>query len=285
MSRLRLCSPRDTPQKDIFQFKELEACSHVFLRRIAIAPRPTAPYNGPYKVISRGGRVMKILLKGKVETVSIYHIKPTHFECEPETGTEIKRKMQPKTTNSKTAGIARGTRRDRIRSSSTFTPKFVRTGVKPNMSTKTKSSRPKVGPAITLQSPATRAHLPRQPTPYKVPHSRTPTFLALTGTATVCKCANVYLIRGKTLDQNNTDKHTDVRSITNIAYNDKVISDNSVKQTRAGCKIHTPSQFVQMVHAVVAPNDIYGGTNSLFLNHYIQYSLYYSILNLLIKLK
>ena len=32
MSHLWLCSPCDTPQKDMFQYKELETCSHVFLR-------------------------------------------------------------------------------------------------------------------------------------------------------------------------------------------------------------------------------------------------------------
>ena len=53
MSRLWLCPPRDTTQKHIFQYKELETCSYKFLRRIAIAPPLTAPYNGPYKVISR----------------------------------------------------------------------------------------------------------------------------------------------------------------------------------------------------------------------------------------
>ena len=53
----RLCPPRDTPLKNIFQYKELETCSHVFLRRIAIAPPLTAPYDEPYKVIVRSGRV------------------------------------------------------------------------------------------------------------------------------------------------------------------------------------------------------------------------------------
>ena len=48
MSRLRLSPPRDTNQKDTFQYKELDTCSHVFLRRIAIAPPLTAPYDGPY---------------------------------------------------------------------------------------------------------------------------------------------------------------------------------------------------------------------------------------------
>ena len=70
MSRLRLCPPRDTQQHNIFQYKEIATCTHVFLRRIAIAPPLTAPYDGPYKVVRRSGRVMKILVKGKVETVS-----------------------------------------------------------------------------------------------------------------------------------------------------------------------------------------------------------------------
>ena len=114
MSCLRLCPQRDTPKKNIFQYKELEKCSHVFLRRIAIAPPLTAPYDGPYKVIVRSGRVIKILMKGKVEMVSVDRVKPAHFECKPKTGTAIKRKTQSKTTNSKTAEIARGTRKDRI---------------------------------------------------------------------------------------------------------------------------------------------------------------------------
>ena len=71
MSRLRLCPPRDRQQHNIFQFKEIATCTHVFLRRIAIAPPLTAPYDGPYKVVARSGRVMKILVIGKVETVSL----------------------------------------------------------------------------------------------------------------------------------------------------------------------------------------------------------------------
>ena len=71
MSRLRLCPPPDTVQKDMFQYKEPHTCSHVYLRRITIALPLTAPYDRPYKVISRSGRIMKILIKGKVDTVSI----------------------------------------------------------------------------------------------------------------------------------------------------------------------------------------------------------------------
>ena len=73
------------------KLQEIATCTHVFLRRIAIAPPLTAPYDGPYKVVARSGRVMKIIVKGKVETVSLDRVKPAHLECEPTTGTTIQR--------------------------------------------------------------------------------------------------------------------------------------------------------------------------------------------------
>ena len=106
MSRLRLCPPRDTQQHNIFQFKEIATCTHVFLRRIAIAPPLTAPYNGPCKVVARSGRVMKILVKGKVETVSLDRVKPAHLECEPTTGMTIQRKTPNKPQSSKATRIS-----------------------------------------------------------------------------------------------------------------------------------------------------------------------------------
>ena len=48
----------------------------------------TAFDDGPYKVIVRSGRVMKILVKGKVETVSLDRVKPAHLDNEPAIGTE-----------------------------------------------------------------------------------------------------------------------------------------------------------------------------------------------------
>ena len=44
---------------------------------------------------------MKILIKGKVETVSLDRVKPAHLDSEPKTGTEKQRKMQNNTKNSK----------------------------------------------------------------------------------------------------------------------------------------------------------------------------------------
>ena len=79
MSRLRLSLPRDT-----LQYKELDTCSHVFLRRIAIAPPLTTSYDRPYKVVARSGRVFKVLIKGMVETVTEDGVKLAHIERTPE---------------------------------------------------------------------------------------------------------------------------------------------------------------------------------------------------------
>ena len=121
MSHLRLCPPRETHQTNIFQYKEIETCTHVFLRRIAIAPPLTAPYNGPYKVVARSGRVMDILMKGKVETVTLDRVKPAHLECEPKTGPTTQRTTPNKKRSSKTTRIASGNPQDPSRPSSANT--------------------------------------------------------------------------------------------------------------------------------------------------------------------
>ena len=48
----------------------------------------------------------------------------------------------------------------------------------------------------------------------------------------------------------------------NIANREKISTDQTVRKL-VGRIIHTPARFVQMVHAIVAPNDIYGGPNRI----------------------
>ena len=62
MSHLRLCPPCVTQHKKTIQG------------------------TGPYKVVSRGGPVCKILQKGKVETITADCVKPAHIEREAEPG-------------------------------------------------------------------------------------------------------------------------------------------------------------------------------------------------------
>ena len=49
----------------------------------------------------------------------------------------------------------------------------------------------------------------------------------------------------------------------NIANREKISTDQTVQKTKVGRIIQTPARFVQMVHAIVAPNDIYGGPNRI----------------------
>ena len=118
MSCLWLCARHGTSQKDTFQCKKLKTCSDVFLRRIPITPPLTAPYDGPYKVVSRSGRVLEILMKGKVGTVTADCVKPAHIEREPETCSSQPRQSQhkPKFTTKMPAVIAREPRVARARS-------------------------------------------------------------------------------------------------------------------------------------------------------------------------
>ena len=81
MSRLRVSPPRDTNQKDTFQYKELDTSFlRMMCRRITIGPPLTSPYDGPYKVVARNGHVFKVLIKGKVETGTADRVKPGHIE-------------------------------------------------------------------------------------------------------------------------------------------------------------------------------------------------------------
>ena len=117
--------------------------------------------------------VKKILIKGKVETVSLDRVKSAHFECEPETGTSTQRKTQPKTTNSKTTEIVW---KDQIKSSSTLTQNSDRTRVKSTANKQTQSAATKIGKNLTTtpQHQAHRVNLPKQFTPDVAPHFRTP---------------------------------------------------------------------------------------------------------------
>ena len=172
MSRPRLCPPRETHQKNIFQYKEIETCTHVFLQLIAIAQPLTAPYDGPYKVVPRSGRVMKILIKGKVETVSLDEVKPAHLECEPTTGPTTQRTTPNKKQSSKTTRIASGNPQDPSRPSSANTQTSNRTSVKQTQSTAVRNSTKS---ATVPQQPADKVKLPNKGKSYVAPHSRAPT--------------------------------------------------------------------------------------------------------------
>ena len=263
MSRLRLCPPRDTQQHNIFQYKEIATCTHVFLRRIAIAPPLTAPYDGPYKVVARSGRVMKILMKGKVETVSLDRVKPAHLECEPTTGTNIQRTTPNKQQSSKTTRISSRNPQGPPRPGSADTQTSNRTSVKTTKSTGVRSSSKL---AAVPQQLDDQVKLSNKDNTYIAPHSRAPAVSRANGNGGSLRTySHIPLhLRGKTPGAADAVIDSYKRNRSNIVISDKISTDTTVRKTRVGRKIQTPARFVQMVHDIVAPNDIYGGPNRMY---------------------
>ena len=271
MSRLRLCPPRDTHQKNIFQYEEIEACTHVFLRRIAIAPPLTAPYDGRHKFVARSGRVMKILIKGMVETVSLDRVKPAHFECEPTTDPTTQRTTPTKKQSSKTTRIASWNPQDPSRPSSANTQTSNRTSVKQTQSTAVRNSTKlaTVPQQPADMQPADKVKLPNKGKSYVAPHSRAPAVSRANGDGGGLQTySRIPLhLRGKTPGSADAVKDSNTGNSLNIAIRYKISTDATVRKTRVGRTNQTLARFMQMVHAIVAPNDIYGGTNRTYGNN------------------
>ena len=208
---------------------------------------------------------MKILIKGKVETVSLDRVKPAHFECEPATGTTTQRTTPLKRTSSKTTGIVRRNLQDPLAPCSMHTQRSNRTSVKPT-TTKSKATKHGTNLATAPQQKTIRVKLPNKFKPYVAPHSRTLAVSRADGSDGGLRTYSrvPLLLRDETPPTSDTRKQSNVKSDSTIANSDKIIADVPARTTRVERKIQTPARFVQMVHALVAPNDIYGGTNRTY---------------------
>src|ERR1044072_1133715 len=64
-------------QSSSYMPKELQTCTHVFVRTDRIRKSLEAPYSGPYEVLQRMDRCFKIKLRdGRTDVVSIGRLKP-----------------------------------------------------------------------------------------------------------------------------------------------------------------------------------------------------------------
>ena len=111
---------------------------------------------------------MKILVKGKVETVSLDRVKPAHLDNEPAIGTEKQRKTQKNMKNSKNTATVQ--REPALKQHS------EKKRAEPKAKTQTRSVAVQHGTNLvtTSQHNASRVNLPKQFTPYVAPHSRIP---------------------------------------------------------------------------------------------------------------
>ena len=206
---------------------------------------------------------MKILMKGKVETVSLDRVKPAHLECEPTTGTNIQRTTPNKQQSSKTTRISSRNPQGPPRPGSADTQTSNRTSVKKTMSTAVRSSSKL---ATVPQQLDDKVKLSNKDNTYIAPHSRAPAVSHANwnggGLRTYSRIP--LHLRGKTPGAADAVIDSNKRNCSNIVNRDKVSTDTTVRKTRVGRKIQTPARFVQMVHAIVAPNDIYGGPNRMY---------------------
>ena len=80
--------PRNRPQhRNAHVPKDLQTCTHVFIRRDAVRKPLQPPYDGPFKVISRSTKSFKVDLGNRTDTVSIDRLKPAHRDTTLPTAT------------------------------------------------------------------------------------------------------------------------------------------------------------------------------------------------------
>jgi hypothetical protein len=72
MARLRLVPATRHANPGTFIHKDLINCTHVFLRQGSTRRALELPYSGPYQVLSRKDKTLKLLVRGKPITVSAY---------------------------------------------------------------------------------------------------------------------------------------------------------------------------------------------------------------------
>ena len=152
----------------------------------------------------RSGRVRKIVVKGKVETVSLER----HLNNEPAIHTGKQRKMQNNTKNSKNTATVR--REPALKQNS------EKKKAEPKAKTQTRSVAVQHGTnlATTSQHNANRVNLSQQFTPYGAPHSLIPA-VSRAGATEVCERIHVYLytFRLKALIQTKRSNHQIFKTI------------------------------------------------------------------------
>jgi hypothetical protein len=69
--------------KQIFTFRDLETCSHGFLRHDAVKPPLQPACDGPYKALHRDHRTFRLLLNGRPTSVWTDRLKPAYANEDP----------------------------------------------------------------------------------------------------------------------------------------------------------------------------------------------------------
>ena len=185
-------------------------------------------------------KVMKILVKGKVETVSLDRVKPAHLECEPTTGTTIQRKTPIKPQRSKANRTSSRNPQGPPRPGSADTLTTNETSAKTKKSTAVRSSKKLATVPKQLDVKVT---LSNRDNTYIAPHSRAPAVSRANGTGGGLRTySRIPLhLRGNTPGAADTIIDSTKSNRSNIANRDKISTDKTVRKTRVGRIIQTPA--------------------------------------------
>ena len=189
---------------------------------------------------------MKILVKGKIETVSLDSVKPAHLECEPTTGTTIQSKTPNKPKRSTATRISSRNPQGSPRTGSVDTPTSSRTSVKTKKSTAVRSSKKSATVPKQLDGKVNSSY---RDNTYVAPHSRAPAVSRANGNGGGLRTySRIPLhLRGKTPGAADAVIDSTKSNHANIANREKISTDQTVRKTRGGRIIQTPARLVQLV--------------------------------------
>ncbi|UYV80483.1 hypothetical protein LAZ67_19000293 [Cordylochernes scorpioides] len=84
MSRIRPQPTRQTNQNNIFSHKDLDTCSHVFVRKDFVKRALSPPYEGPFPVVSRSSKTFTVKINDQNKVISVNRLKPAFIENTPQ---------------------------------------------------------------------------------------------------------------------------------------------------------------------------------------------------------
>ena len=180
----------------------------------------------------------------------------------PETGTTLQRTTLNKPQRSTATSTSSRNPQGPPRTGSVDTPTSNGTRVNTKKLTAVRSSQKS---ATVPKQIDVKVNLSNRDNTYVAPHSRAPAVSHANGNGGGLRTySRIPLhLRGQTPAAADATIDSTKSKHANIANHEKISTDQTVRKTRVGRIIQTPARFVQMVHAIVAPNDIYGGPNCI----------------------
>lgn len=76
MNKLRPVPSSNHSKQKVFIHKEMETCTHVFVRRDGVKKPLQSNYDGPFEIVSRQRKHYTVKIKGKNKTISLDRLKP-----------------------------------------------------------------------------------------------------------------------------------------------------------------------------------------------------------------